>query len=369
MRKALLGCLLWVVCILQPAVGQQIETLVSVDSLQIGDPFEIVLLVNTSQAFPDFTIPEKPYGEGIGFIDRRRFKTGTYRDSVIYRLQYFSISDTVLPGIPVDFYGAGRDTTVRSARIPLFFASVLPNSETDQVELRPLKPNFAFAMPLWLILLIAMGVLVAALTGWGVWRWWKGREPEAAPEPMVMAEFEHPIEVLKAALDGLDSQCSRLEAADFDGFYVELGNAIRAYIERVYEIQALEMTSSELLRALDAYRAQASMIQSTRAVLAEADLVKFAKYTPTREMAAFAVGRARDFLRTAQVEDRFRIERMREAHLEEQKALLAEYEAAGKDSGVTTEKGAGAAEKGGVAVKRATDAKDTAGTTREDGDA
>lgn len=344
----------------KPAFGQRVETLVSVDSLRIGDPFEVVLLVGTSQAFPDFTLPERPYGEGIGFIDRKRFKISTYRDSVIYRLQYFSISDTVLPGIPVNFYGAGRDTSVRSARIPLFFTSVLPDSEATEAELRPMKPNYSFPMPLWLLLLIIAGVSAAAIGAWAGWRWWTNRVPEPEPEPLDLPDFEHPIDVLRTTLDGLDSQISRLEAADFDAFYVELGNAIRAYVERVYEIPALEMTSSELLRALDSYRARDPLIQSTRAVLAEADLVKFAKYTPTREMAGFAVSRAREFLRTAQVEDRYRIERMREDFLKEQAQRIQEHEmktagvegvaGAGGEKGDSGKKGAVAAVANGVRV-------------------
>jgi hypothetical protein len=83
-------------------------------------------------------------------------------------------------------------------------------------------------------------------------------------------------------------------------FYEQMTKAMRAYIEREYNLRALYSTTPEFLKL-----ATSSLFfnEETRMALAEflnrADLVKFAHYKPTQEDCAQALATAKLFLELA----------------------------------------------------------------------
>lgn len=302
------------------AHAQQVQTQLSQDSVKIGDPVRITLLISSTAEYPEIKLPDSDFFSGDLFeLNRQRFKKSTYLDSIILDLQYFSVRDTILTGIPIQLYGNGRDTIITTSRIPLFFQSVLPDSATSG-ELRPIKPIFEFSRPAWHYGLFAGILLLIVLLLWLSWRRWKALESKEPELIRDLPPFPNPLETLSITIEGLASQVPRLAQEDFPPFYVELGNAIRSYMEDVYGVDALEMTSFEILRGLQAYHAHESLIKATRVVLREADQVKFAKFYPTQEMARHAVDMAREFYNVATREDRYRIEQ-----------LKSDYEASSKE--------------------------------------
>lgn len=66
--------------------------------------------------------------------------------------------------------------------------------------------------------------------------------------------------------------------------YTELSNIIRAYIERQFDISAMEETTSEIIRDITSSKLnQKVKVNQLQNLLSEADLVKFAKSTPMPE--------------------------------------------------------------------------------------
>ena len=57
-------------------------------------------------------------------------------------------------------------------------------------------------------------------------------------------------------------------------------NNRREYIDNRWEIDAPEMTSSEILNEIDALKLSPELVEKLRFVLSTADLVKFAKWEP-----------------------------------------------------------------------------------------
>jgi hypothetical protein len=65
-------------------------------------------------------------------------------------------------------------------------------------------------------------------------------------------------------------------------YYTELTDVIRVYIGRVFEINAMEMTSEEVLETLRYMRReQKEVFEKLQSMLQVSDLVKFAKWKPT----------------------------------------------------------------------------------------
>lgn len=83
----------------------------------------------------------------------------------------------------------------------------------------------------------------------------------------------------------------------FKDFYVELTLVVRRYIERRHGIRAPEQTTEEFLLAATQHASfEVGRLETLRAFLTAADLVKFSGLTATVEMTATAVEKAKAYL-------------------------------------------------------------------------
>lgn len=298
------------------ASAQQLHTYIDRDSVQVGDIVTYTLVLERDQEYRSVTFPGDEHfdDDDLRLLGRNRHSVSANRDSVVYRLQFFGVGDYQIPRHDVELTSQdGETTTLQSSPIPLIFKTVI--AEGDD-EFRPLKPIFFFAISIWpwvlaFLLLLAIGYLAH--------RWMSQREtkPEPPPPPQQIP-FKNPLQVLKDRIDVLSGPDSPLADRNFKEFYVLLGDAIREYFEDVYMINALEMTSGEILRELRDYPAENEIISITRKVLYEADMVKFAKFEPDIPQAEQALATARQFLEVVSKTDKYRIEKLREDHIQNQ---------------------------------------------------
>ncbi|NGP86898.1 hypothetical protein [Fodinibius halophilus] len=306
-----LPALLLLLLVFNNGRGQTVSEFVKIDSLQVGDTFNYSVTLNRSKEYDQLAFPDSShFGDSFEIRSRRHYQITTYKDSVSYKLQFFATADTTIPALPVTLIQQ-QDTTVlytNPVRIP--FHSVLAK---DEQEFRPLKPIFDFAEAWWPYIL-ALLILIAA--GYLFYHYyWKKRKTEEPKEPKTFSPetFVNPLIQLEKAIKELEQ--SKLDShEDFKAFYIRLGDAIRRYYEDLYRIPALESTSGELLRALHKRVVDDDLLADTRAVLQEADMVKFAKFQPTNEQAKRALRKAHNFLERAQDVDGPRIEQMRRKH-------------------------------------------------------
>nr|WP_243398875.1 BatD family protein [Hanstruepera neustonica] len=133
-----------------------------------------------------------------------------------------------------------------------------------------------------LIVLIAIGI-IAFLIYWFVWR----KKPLTEEEKIALLP---PYDRAKLALKQLD-ESNYLEQDEFKAYYSELTLAIRKYLdEKVYD-HALESTTDELISRLkllkDGNQIDLSQetIKNLESIFKRADLVKFAKSVPDKELA------------------------------------------------------------------------------------
>ncbi|MBR5249864.1 MAG: hypothetical protein IKV28_04670 [Bacteroidales bacterium] len=66
-------------------------------------------------------------------------------------------------------------------------------------------------------------------------------------------------------------------------YYTEVTDTVRRYIERRYEVSAMELTTPEIIALLRNYPLPEQEFAELQTLLQDADLVKFAKYTPSEE--------------------------------------------------------------------------------------
>ncbi len=272
-------------CVLVPALhAQTVGVYASVDSIRVGEPFEITLVArhgilreavfpDTSRAFAgeDVVVLEKR-GSGTGFGGADA--PGTRVDSAVYRVAAFALDTLVIPPIAVGFAADGDTLLVPS--LP-FALPMIATAAPDADSLRPARDRMDMPWPWWSWLLAALTLVALAAAAW--WLLKKSKPtPKAAPAP-VYTPSERALRRL-ATLESADLA----DPAQVKPYYVELTEALRQFLEDVTPIPALELTSGEVLRQARVRVREGAIPDGIPEKLAEifavADYAKFADGLP-----------------------------------------------------------------------------------------
>ncbi len=285
--------------------AQTVSLSSDVDSVSVGDIIHLNIKVQLNQEVDDLIYPDSSaFPQELIWLSVQQFKLTDFSDSLSYRVQYFSNQDVFIPSFPIGLVTQNDTNLVFSNSLTLPFKSVLSSNE---VELKPIKPILQFTSFPWGLLLIAI-VILAAL----IWAYFTFAKKEPVQEIVKITKpvpFSNPLMQLENQLKLLKSDYNLAETRDFKYFYSTVSDSIREYYEELYQIPALESTTREVLRYLDAFGVDHEMIQSTRSVLNKSDMVKFAKYEPTLENAWICYADAVDFVERAKLIDASRIAR------------------------------------------------------------
>ncbi|MEQ9279243.1 MAG: hypothetical protein RLN83_07070 [Balneola sp.] len=288
------------------STAQNLSTTGPSDSLTVGEIFNFSIAVKNSSPAEKVIFPDSnSFGGDIEFISVKHFKVSAANDSAQYELQFFGIEDDAIPPLPVKIVSNADTNLVFSKPYPLFYKQTIASEED---EFKPLKPNYAFPVVLWPYLIGLLILLAIAFFIW--WKYFRNQQTESV-EPKPVPEFKNPIQELESVLLSIKEEHTANSEKDFKWFYSELGDALRWYIEELYKIPALESTTREVLRYMDAFGVDVQLVKHTRTVLNEADMTKFAKFKPTLDESWTAYKEGLAFLERAKIVDSSRIHRMK----------------------------------------------------------
>ncbi len=314
----------------KPATAQVVTEYATVDSLKVGDTFSYVIVLNKDRLYDDIQYPDSTlFGSSFEIRSLQRYQVTDFKDSLVYRLQFFGSGDTTVGELPIHLVRNTDTSTVYTKAVPIHFESTI---QGKQENFRPLKPIFDFAAQWWPY---ALALLLLGVAGWYLYRLYRQKVEESQEKEQAVftpTPFRNPLDRLENRLDGLNAIRPDSKEA-FKEFYVELGDAIREYFENLYRIPALESTSREILYELNRRAVDEELVKKTRDVLREADMVKFANFTPTQSQADTALEKADAFLDRAREIDRERIERLRKKHEREDEQRRAAFNSEQKQSG------------------------------------
>ena len=290
------------------AFSQQVYTFSDKDTLRVGEVFEYSIVIDNPEATRTAASPDTSFFSSVFELrDVRVFKPAPNRDSLALTIQFFGTADTSLSGMPIR-YSTGNDTAlIRTGTFPIVYMQTAEDAEES--EFRPLKPIFQFALIWWPWIILGLLVLVA---GYLLYRYLKNRPKpveKPVPAPVKIPPFVNPIENLEKELISIKSD-TELYNRDPKGFYMRLGDALRAYFEELYTIPALESTTRDLGRELVAQMVDSHLSQIVIGILREADMVKFAKYIPWPDEAEKSLAAGFLFLERAKTMDRHKVVKM-----------------------------------------------------------
>ncbi|MFQ5559093.1 MAG: hypothetical protein ACE5FU_00710 [Nitrospinota bacterium] len=156
----------------------------------------------------------------------------------------------------------------------------LSQTEPKAEGLRDIRGPAEIALPVKEILIILGVVAFLLLLTWLLFRFLKKRKerppvPERVltPEELVMKRLYDPA--LSAAL----------EKGDFKFYYFGISDAVREYVAGRFDIDAMDLTTHELLFRFQKKSESAPVFSQVEAFLNRCDLVKFAKFRPSYEEA------------------------------------------------------------------------------------
>ncbi|WP_158839948.1 BatD family protein [Polaribacter sp. L3A8] len=273
MKKQILYILLFISTVgfaQNPMVRAEIDT----TNIRIGEQFKLKITVDETQ---NVIIPKLQL-KGLEVIDST--KVDTIKNSLIRKY--------ILTGFDSGaFYIPQQQIFVKNQAF--LTDSLLVNVATIAIDTTKVKkfPIKSIKSEPYTFddFKIYVYILLAALAIIGFWIYWfvirKRKEEEEEPTYRALPPYEEAIYRLNELDEKLLWQNNKVKE-----YYSELTEIVRGYIERELKVPALEKTTDEVLDMLkdfkDAETIQTSeeTIKKLKALLQEADLVKFAKSKP-----------------------------------------------------------------------------------------
>lgn len=198
------------------------------------------------------------------------------RSGLALTLSAFELGDLEIPAFDVVVTSAdGTEEVVPTDRFGIEVVSV---GADDSGDIRDIRGPMGIPIgALWLALWVLLPLLVVAVL-WIVARRLRAKKDETARP--ALGPLPRPAhEVALEALTALDAS-PLLERGMVKEYHIEASDILRTYVEQRFGVDALEMTTVEVLAGLEAAGVDARFRDGLRAFLEQCDLVKFAKVRP-----------------------------------------------------------------------------------------
>jgi len=288
------------------AFSQSITVQASIDSstMAIGQQCNLHLTLTgpSSKVYKLPTFTGDTVVNGIEVLKRGRIDTIKLDNGYVrYKADYLITSfDEGLYYIPPIRLQAGYDT-IYSNELALNIVSF--DVDTANYTLFDIKPVqkapfvlYDYLMPLQLLFLL---IGLVYLAWWIKRRRTLNRNKTEESDPFLLLP-PHVAAIME--LDRLKTEKPWMSGRNKE-YYTRLSDVLRNYIERRFQINALEMTTSEILELFYRDKETYSVYQNLKQILTLADLVKFAKLTPIENENELSLMNAYLFVNQTKVEE------------------------------------------------------------------
>ncbi len=197
-----------------------------------------------------------------------------------YQLKADLIGSYIIPGaVFISYDEKGEKNEHKTAQIFIEVKSVIEDKEaaTDIKEIKPLE---TIKRDYTTIALYSLGgaALLGLILGGIFWYRFKYKKATVTPpRPAHVLAFEELEDLRKEGL---------IEKGIYKEHYFRFSEIFRRYLERRFHFPAVERTTEEILPDISGLTGFEERVRSgARSLLFQADLVKFARHTPTNEQA------------------------------------------------------------------------------------
>ena len=240
---------------------------------------------------------------GLELVEPVKTDTIKSADGVILVTQHYVVTafeDSLLYIPPFPFISNGDTVWSKSLSLKVVQPFVIDTASNSIADIKPvLEPAFDWLGLLKIILLILLihGLLVVALIYYR-----KYKKTNSVFENKIQELVLTPHVVALNQLDKIKKEKPWQQGRSKE-YHTALTDVIREYIERVYLIKSMEMTSEEILDHLIVLRKnEKEAFLVLKQILQLADLVKFAKWNPTPDEHELSLRNAYSFVNLTTIE-------------------------------------------------------------------
>jgi hypothetical protein len=263
----------------------------SADSVKIGDVITLTIRLKHGPDDAYIMPPEIAGSDKWGDFDilERNFAKTPDGSTFTLKVAAYRLGDFLTPELSLL-----GPTPVAVQRVKIAVTpTILP--DVKDPALKPLRPPLDLIEENWTLLYVAIGLgsllLIAGIIRLA-YRLGRKRGVELAPAPPPRPAHEIAYEKLFA----IEAEHLFPEGRVKE-FYVRVGDVFREYTGNRFHFEALECTTRELLREMAALGPRPGLqMAAVETLLAEADLVKFAKVKPTEADGAATIAEVRSFV-------------------------------------------------------------------------
>lgn len=274
-----------ILLLILPAKGQliSVQSIAGRDSLMIGEQINYTLRVDAASDL-EFILPAvgDTLSSTLEVISQLGSDTILSEGRTVVEQHYvitgFESGSQILPSMEVVYRRGDIIDTARS--MPLILNIYDPVVDTTQ-QIKPIKPpintplSFKEVLP-W----AAAGLGGLLLAGFAFWFFRRYLKRKKDPEGKLQKPLEPAHIIAFRELDKLKQE-KIWAKGQVKHYYTCLTNITRQYIERQYDIPAMESTTDEILHAFQKANPEDSLLDEIlRELLELADLVKFAREDP-----------------------------------------------------------------------------------------
>ena len=281
----------------------QVEAQASLDTnyILVGDQINLTLVLSCP---PDYIIDWPQLNDtiiaAIEILSKSGIDTSFTQNNRLLLKQTLKITSFdsgyyAIPPIQIKYKEPGGQLVqfTETDAVLLEVSTIPVNMEEDIKDIKaPIEAPYTFreALP-WIII-----VVVAIIIGYFVFYYLKKRKKD---EPVFKTVSKPKLPPHRIALDALDNLRHKKvwQSGRIKDYHTELTDIIREYLMGRFYIHALEMTTDEIMEALNATASNEQAKQKIRQTLTMADLVKFAKLQPLPVEHDASLNNAVDFVK------------------------------------------------------------------------
>lgn len=285
------------------AQGPVVDVSVDPPVATVGDRMTLTVRVEvpdgTSVEYPDVASEVAPLAVLSSVTTGQHEEGEGVVEELYYVLAAFETGALGIPQLPFAYKSDSGDSgIVWTDSLTVEIESVIPDTLKEQDKApRDIKPPVDLPVHVWPYILAA-ALVCSALAGlYYLRKWWLSRKRKPAlekpMEPVVPRRAAHLVALERLVALEVDDPAGR---GDIVGFYVRATEIVRLYIRDRFAVDAIDMTTSELARAMERARMDREETDWAVRFLSRADLAKFAKHTPGVEKTVEDLHEAREFV-------------------------------------------------------------------------
>ena len=277
-------CILIIILFSVPFLRAQVTVIAKTDrtSYLIGDyiRYELSAVIDSTiiinwpepEIFSEFDLISSKPVDTILLQDKFQLK-----QEIVYSI--YDPGNYVIPPVRIG-YKKMKDTTfyaVSSDSIPLTILSV--TVDTTQT-IKPIKDIIIVKEKNYLLYYIIGGIVLLAGIGFAIYYFFYRTKPKVEPVVKIMPDSLY-LEIRKK-LEALESK-KLWQKNELKQYYSELTDILREYMEKQFNMKAMESTSDEIIAQLNRLNIPSGQSENINYILELSDFAKFAKSRPSAD--------------------------------------------------------------------------------------